>query len=694
MNELRNRRSQGILRGAARVLGCRCRDDTSRRATPVTRTGGPRCAPAGGSLEPMSRSLVLAAIALSLAACTPDASKPPPKVAVAPPEPPNPSPAVTQRFASVAPSLVFFDQDRRKKLEASFGAIDAMAEVEMRRQGLPSVAFGIVVDGELVHAGGFGFTDVDKKTRPDANTIYRIGSIGKSFTSLALLALRDDGTLGLDDPLSRWIPEAAGLVYPTRDQPPITLRQLVTHTSGLPGNGPFELGNEASEESILKSLSGLSLERPPGTAFHYSNLGFVLAGLAASHAAHLPLRELVSKRIFTPLGMESTAWDREALPEARIAIGYAPGPGGKLDVPAQWRVGATAGAGGIHSSVRDMGRYLALQLSAYPPRNTAEEGPIRRSTLREAHSTGLHARFAVGLRSAPKVGEALVQAEAESYGFGWVSSETCDFGRRVGHSGGMPGFTAGVEFLPEYGVGVVALANGPGDPELIAKRALTLLAKGGGLEKRSLPLSPALEAAATKLLAVYDAWDEAKYAAMLSAKRPPIPVEKDELASYKALHGTCKGFSPIEVASALEARLRMQCERGSFEMKLNISANDGGIEGFVGISRDVTVPAEAKKVIERVVGLVGTWDASVHAKHLAKSGKSLAETAAFFDGLRAEHASCKLSSATREGFDFTYDLACKRGVSLSLRLETDPKNPAIVTRYDFLSGGPGKCPVR
>ncbi|MEO7330147.1 MAG: serine hydrolase domain-containing protein [Minicystis sp.] len=650
----------------------------------------------------MHKILTLTALAAGLAACAPEVSERPPQIAVAPSptlsaspaSPPRAPQAPAQVFASEAPRLGFADPARRTKLASSFGAVDAMIESEMRRQDLPSITVGIVIDGELAHVLGAGVTDLEKKTRPDADTVYRIGSIGKSFTSLALLSLRDEGALGLDDPLTRWVPEAAGLVYPTRDQPPITLRQLVTHTSGLPGNGAFELGNDATEEAVVKSLAGFALEGPPGTAFHYSNLGFVLTGLVVSRAAHAPLREIVGKRIFTPLGMSSTALEREGVPAARIATGYGPGPGSKPHVPEQWRVGATAGAGGIYSSVRDMARYAALHLSAYPPRDAPEEGPLRRSTLREAHATGFHARLEVGLESAPRPGEPLVHAEAASYGFGWISAETCAFGHVVGHSGGMPGFTADVELLPDHGVGVVALANGQGDPADIARKVLVILARSGGLAKRTAPLPPTIEAAAKKLLAVYNTWDEQGYAAMLSAKRPKIPEEKDEIAGYRALHGACKSFTLVELISPLEARLQMECERGEFEMKINLSAADGGIDGFTGITRHAEIPTTLKKVLDRLVGLVGKWDASVYPRHLAKSGRTLAETAAAFEALRAEHERCTIASATIEGMEVVYALECKRGARLSLRLETSPKDEAIVRRYDFQTGGAGTCPIR
>ena len=147
----------------------------------------------------------------------PPAPTAPPKAAKADPPP------AAQVFASEAPELEFRDPERRKKLALAFPKIDEIAEEELKAQGIPSVAVGVVIDGDLAYTKGFGVADIKTNAKPDADTAYRIGSITKSFTALTVLSLRDQGALSLDDTLARWIPEAVELVYPTRDSPPITL---------------------------------------------------------------------------------------------------------------------------------------------------------------------------------------------------------------------------------------------------------------------------------------------------------------------------------------------------------------------------------------------------------------------------------------------------------------------------------------
>lgn len=602
------------------------------------------------------------------------------------------APVSPQTFADAASEPAFLDKTRRTKLESAFGALDALIDEDMRAQQMTSVTVGVIIDGELAYAKGFGYADVAKKTVPDADTVYRIGSISKSFTALAILSLRDEGALSLEDPLTRWLPEAAGLVYPTKDTRPITLRQLLTHASGLPSGGRFSIAG-ATEDEILRSLSGTALERAPDARFEYSNLGYVLLGLTVGRASHTSLRDVVKKRILAPLGMTSTAYEIEDVPAAKVATPYERLPNGEVRPAPQWRVDATAGAGALFSSVRDMARYVALQLSAYPARSAPDDGPVKRATLREAHASRARSGMQIHLEPAPKKGESLVRAAIDTYGFGWGQEASCDLDDMVRHNGGMPGYTADVLFLPERGVGVVVLDNANADPTALADKIVRALARTGGLSKRSLPAPAALEGAMKKFLGVYNAWDEAAYHAMLTAGRPPQPVEKEELAGYKALHGTCTGYSVIEVESSASMKLALQCERGPMELRMLLGA-DGLVAGFVGITHGVPVPKETRKVADRVAALIAKWDDATFKKHLTKTRRTRDELAATFERLRTAHGSCAVTSATFEGTDRRLDLDCARGEALSLVLETDPKDPDTIVELGFRGASEGACPVR
>jgi CubicO group peptidase (beta-lactamase class C family) len=649
------------------------------------------------------RSLALTALALALAGCgaadavAPPAQPPAPQPATEAPAPKDP-PAAAQIFAEADPGLSFRDPDRRRKLASAFAKIDAVGEDELKKQGLPSVAIGVVVDGELAYAKGFGAPGGDGKGKPDADTVYRIGSITKSFTAAALISLRDEGALALDDPLAKWIPEAAGLVYPTRDTPPITLRQMLTHTSGLPRVGPLpgaRTDRGPTEEELLQSLHGLPLESPPGTKHSYSNLGFALLGIVVSRAAHAPYREVVNRRVLAPLGMTSTFWDQASVPPGRLATAFAKGPLGVPVPTPHWILGAEEGAGGLYSTVRDMAKYLAFQLAAYPPRSAPEAGPVRRSSVREGHFNALWDDLHVRPVHAPRKGESLVDAAAYRYGYGWVAEQTCELDKLVWHNGGIDGYRTDVAFLPEQGVGVIALVNFAGAaPEPIVERVIKELRRSGGLSKRTPEVAPAFAPVMAKLLDVYNTWDEGKYQAMLTMGRPPVlNEEKAELGGYKKLHGACKGYAPADVTGPRTAWFRMDCERGTLDMEIVLGA-DGLIAGFVGRSRDLPVPPEIRKIADRVVGLVKKWDDGVFKKHLAQTKRPREDAAKYFDDLRAVHGTCGVKSLTNFGTDRRILVECERGGDLSLNLSVDPKDADAVTSYAFDGVGQGTCPVR
>jgi CubicO group peptidase (beta-lactamase class C family) len=649
---------------------------------------------------PAASRAFFAFVASTLVACAATTPRPEPPAAptpaaaVAPISEPFPAEPEVQTFAATEPAPAFADPDRVKKLKSGFAAIDGIVKEEMARQRIPGAVVGVIIDGELAYAKGFGFADVEKKTKTDADTVFRIGSITKSFTALAALALRDDGALALDDPLANYMPEASAIVYPTRDAPPITLRQLLTHTSGLPRERRLDDPKAIAESDVMKSLAGLSLENVPGTTFVYSNLGFGLLGIAAGRAAHTTLRDVIARRILVPAGMTATTWDHEAVANGRLATGYAPGPQGEPHPAEDPPLGATEGAGGLYSSLKDMARYAAAQLDAYPPRNAAETGLVRRSTIREAHSTGFHSGMSVALAEAPKKGEPLVRAVAETYGFGWAESHTCDFDDLVWHNGSILGYSADLRFLRQRGVGVVTLANlTPANPSAISSRVLSALKQTGGLSKRSKPLSSAFEPAMKKFLDVYNAWDEGGYQAMLRAGRPPVPSEKEELSGYKLLHGECKGYSPIEARTPFDARFSLDCERGPFEMHMILWPKDGLIDGFIGTTRDAPIPKPLRSVVQRVTQLIGKWDDSLYKKHLAKV-RPRDETASAFEALRAAHGACTLKASTVEAFDRSFQLACDRGGDLTMTLALDKKDPNLVTGYAFHGASDELCPVR
>jgi CubicO group peptidase (beta-lactamase class C family) len=579
------------------------------------------------------------------------AREPAAPTAVAEPAKPAPIPP-RQLFADHEITYAFADADRKTKLLAAIPKIEAAIANEMSAQNVPGLAVGVVIDGELVHAKGYGVVDIETKTAPDGDTTYRIGSITKSFAALAVLALRDDGVLQLDDPLVRWIPEAASLIYPTRDARPITLRQLLTHTSGLPRDANFK--KAATEAELLAQLAGMTLENPPGQEFVYSNLGFALLGIVVSRASHATFADVIAKRVFGPLGMTASAFD--AAP--KLAPAYEEdGRTRKAEIDL---LGVAHGAGGITSSMRDMARYVAFQLSAYPPHGGDDSGPVRRATIRESHATG----FANGARIVPRANakpdEPALQLVASTYGFGWQHATTCEYGDLVEHNGAIDSYRASVQLLVRHGVGVIVLSNfGNANPTRVGERVLDELRATGALQPyvAHQQLAPGFELVMKALLAVYNEWNEDALKAVLA--RPIDPREPAELAGYKQLHGTCTGFTVKEVRSPTNATFAMTCERGTFELEAALVGNKIG--GFLGTSRHVAISAEATKAATTALALIARWDEATFARSFAdaKAVHGLIKQSSEF--LRADNGACKLGEVVHEALGWGFDAICDRG---------------------------------
>ncbi len=163
----------------------------------------------------------------------------------------------------------FTDPDRRQKLASAFGDVDQLAADFAKRGHVPGAVWGIVIDGELAHVGAAGVTRVGNTAQIDADTVFRIASMTKSFTAMAVLSLRDAGRLSLDDPADRYVPELKGLAYPTSDSPPITVRHLLSHSAGFPEDNPWGDQQLSRTEDQFSSMlrAGVPFSNAPGVAY-------------------------------------------------------------------------------------------------------------------------------------------------------------------------------------------------------------------------------------------------------------------------------------------------------------------------------------------------------------------------------------------------------------------------------------------
>jgi CubicO group peptidase (beta-lactamase class C family) len=467
----------------------------------------------------------------------------------------------------------FTDPDRRAKLATAFADIDRIFVEFANRNHVPGAAWGIVIDGELAHSGATGVRETSTNAPVGAGTVFRIASMTKSFTAMCILKLRDEGKLSLDDPAERYVPELKGLRYPTSDSPRITIRHLLTHSEGFPEDNPWgDQQLSESEEQLSRMMrDGIPFSNAPGVAYEYSNYGFAILGRIVSRVSGTSYDEYVSQHILRPLGMTSTTLHPSRVPKDRLAVGYRWEDERWKEEPALPH-GSFGAMGGMLTSVRDLSRYVAALLGAWPPRDGPESGPISRASLREMQQPWRPSSIRVVLdkaASAPTLTSA-------SYGFGLGVTQTCDFRAMVAHGGGLPGYGSLMRWLPDYGVGLIAFGNltytgwngAFGD-------AIARLVKTGGLQPREVRPSTALVAARDGVSKLIVRWDD-QLAEKIAAENLFLDRSKDrrrkEIEGLVANVGACTVPDRFDmVENALRGQWTMSCERGKLQVAITLA---------------------------------------------------------------------------------------------------------------------------
>ena len=426
---------------------------------------------------------------------------------------------------------------------------------------VPGLVYGIVADGKLVHVKGLGVQDLDSGRKVNADSLFRIASMSKAFTALAILKLRDEGKLALDAPAETYIPEMKAWTYPTSDSPKITVRNLLTHAAGFVEDNPWGDRQQVLSEPEFTALmkSGMPFSRAPGLTMEYSNYGYAMLGRIVSNVSGTPYQDYIRREIMAPLGMASTGFDVLASPRSRRAIGYRWKDNRWLREP-DMKDGAFGAMGGVETSAEDYAKWVSFLLSAWPARDGADKGPVRRATVREI-VTG--ANFVAASVRSPAIGGAACR-QATAYGMGWRVIDDCDLGRVVTHTGGYPGYGSVVILLPEKGVGLFAFSSRTyGGASLPAFRAALALHKAGALTDAALPVSPGLASAYDAARAV---WRAGEIAAAPLANNMLLDRDaaswKSLLAGVKAEVGACAMQEPIAPISAMEGRFAWTCEHG------------------------------------------------------------------------------------------------------------------------------------
>lgn len=459
-----------------------------------------------------------------------------------------------------------------------FAEIDAACAAFAEHEHIPGLAAGIVRGGRLVHATALGVADREAGRRVKAGTAFRIASMTKNMTALAILSLRDRGKLQLDAPLAQYVPQFASVKPATRDSAPVTLRHLLTHTAGFVTDDPWGdrvLGMSPTELDRVIA-SGHLFARPPGLAFEYSNLGYALLGRVLTNVSGEPYQAYMRRTFLEPLGMAHTTFDAPAAARGDYAWGY------RLDGETWSREriepdGEVGAMGGLATTVPDYARYVSFLLDAWPARDDPEAGPARRSSVREMvlwHAPPFAPDSLPGTRA----------PQPSAYGYGLTHSSDALLGMRIHHAGGLPGYGSHVLMLPARGWGIFAFGNRTYAPMSRLTLQIAEMLQAASPPLPVAPPSPALARAVDAIVAAYAS------GRIEGGGRPfavnflldvPARLRDAELASLKQRLGEGR-LERIEPIHALAGRFVLACAKGRLNGTVTLSPeSDAGIQKLI-----------------------------------------------------------------------------------------------------------------
>jgi len=371
--------------------------------------------------------------------------------------------------------------------------IDELVLTYAAERRCPTISWGVVYDGGLALAGTMG----------DAgpHTVYRIASMTKSFSAAATLLLRDEGALRLDEPVERYVPELAAVRGPTSDAAAITVRDLLSMTSGLVIDDAWaDRHLDLTPDDFAQIVArGVMFAEPTGTNYEYSNLGFAILGRVVQRVTGQTIQQIVSERLLAPLGMDASTWqepdhDDWARPMRWLDDRF-------VDELPPLGDGLIAPMGGIWSTVSDLVRWVMWMDDAFPARYDADGGgPLARASRREMQKAGQY----VGTRTLRG------KRAPISYGFGLQVLDEPDLGSVVSHSGGFPGYGSNMRWLRGRRLGVITLANSTYAP-MTELGALIMddVARQTDTSSTARPHSGLLVGFAGRLVDLLNEWDDA-----------------------------------------------------------------------------------------------------------------------------------------------------------------------------------------
>lgn len=462
------------------------------------------------------------------------------------------------------------NKEQLSKIRAAIPIIDQICKENFEKNHLPSLVYGLLVDGEIFHFNAMGVTNTEKKTQANKKSVYRIASMSKSITAMAILQLRDDGKLQLDDAAHKYIPELKNQKF-SYDSPEITIRHLLTHAAGFPEDNPWGDRQLAiSDETMLKMFKkGISFSNSSGTTYEYSNMGFAMLGYIIKKVSGESYQNYTINHILLPLEMKDTYWDYSKVPKNQLALGYRWLNDNWIEQP-MLGDGAYGAMGGMLTTIEDFGKYTSFHLAAAPS-NLPESKILKRSSLREMQQPWNFNDLNVENKNVQ--GNSCPVVSAYGYGLRW--GKDCKQNINIGHSGGLPGFGSNWKILPQYGLGIVSFANRTYAPvSALNTQILDTLIALANLKPRLLVVSEVLKQRQKQLLDLLPSWEKAEASSIFAENffldYFTKSLKKEAESIYKKA-GKIKNIGALIPENNLRGSFLLECEFTNIKISFTLS---------------------------------------------------------------------------------------------------------------------------
>lgn len=333
----------------------------------------------------------------------------------------------------------------------SAAQIDSVVALTLKTFDVPGIAVGIVKDGKLIHAKGYGVRSLNTMQKVDANTVFGIASNSKAFTATALGMLVDEKKISWDDKVIDYIPEFR--MYNGYVTEEFTIRDLLTHRSGL-GLGAGDLmfwpdSSNFTKKDLIYNLRYLKPVSGFRSKFDYDNNLYMIAGEVLSRVTGMSWEDFIATRFFAPLQMNNSAASFSRLKDkSNVIVPHAPIDGKVQVIRRDWNETVNP-AGGINTSVNDLSKWVITLLN---------NGKYGDSLSKKLWSENIQEELWMPQTIIPSRYSPMYNTHFQSYGLGWFLSDVKGY-KQVSHTGGLAGIVTQVTLIPELKLGIIVLTN-------------------------------------------------------------------------------------------------------------------------------------------------------------------------------------------------------------------------------------------